>query len=205
MCLDSLFYSSNSYASILDVGVCTCNLHFGILILKKTLCLTPHSWFHLINTHVASSSLTNTSKKFVEANGLLPFFSQCLSFVCPMPEQKKHFRLQLFVLCPPPHLAHLRFKLMNLWHADAICSFDLQSWHWMMLVIPRLGPFLPFVPCPKYLTRISLSICNYLSILVSPNANSYSHSSYRGSYGVFPISPNIFSTSTIDNKSSSMF
>jgi hypothetical protein len=114
---------------------------------EKTLCFTPHSWFNLVN--VASSSLTNAFKKFVEANGPLPFFFQRLFFVCPMPEQKKNLRPQLFVLCPPPHLAHLGLKSMCIGHVDAICSFELQSWHWMMLVICKLGPLLPFVPHPK--------------------------------------------------------
>lgn len=46
-----------------------------------------------------------------------------------MPKQKEHLRLQLSVLCPTPHLAHLGFKSVNLGHVDVTCFYDLQSWH----------------------------------------------------------------------------
>jgi hypothetical protein len=86
-CQDSLILSLNIfYAFAQDVDACTCILCFGILILEKTLCFIPNSWFNLIN--VASSSLTSFFKKFAQADGPLPFFFQHLSFVCPMPKQK---------------------------------------------------------------------------------------------------------------------
>jgi hypothetical protein len=82
--------SCNFPIPTLDVDACIGNLHIGILTLEKTLCLTPHSRFNLVN--VASSSLTSTSRKFAEANGPLPFFFQHLSYVCPMLEQKEHLK-----------------------------------------------------------------------------------------------------------------
>jgi hypothetical protein len=66
-----------------------------------------------------------------------------------MLKQKEHLILQLSVLCPPPHLAHLGLKSMNLGHINVICSFDLQHWHWMMLVIPGLNLLSPSIPHPK--------------------------------------------------------
>jgi hypothetical protein len=38
---------------------------------------------------------------------------------------------------------------MSLRHANAICSFDLQRWRWMMLVIPGLDLLSPSIPHPK--------------------------------------------------------
>ncbi len=147
-CPNSLFSPLSTFSTFaLDMDACIGILCFGILTPGKTLCCTPHSQFNLIN--VASLSLTNTSKKFVEVNGHLPFFFQHISFVCPMFKQKKHLRPQLCILCPPPHLVHLGFKSVNIGHANAIRSFDIQSWHWMMLIILGLDPLLPFVLCPK--------------------------------------------------------
>jgi hypothetical protein len=94
-------------------------------------------------------SLINILKKIAQVDGLLPFFFQHLSFMCPMPKQKKHLRPQLYVLCSPPHLAHLGLKSMSLRHANVICSSDLQHWHWMMPVIPGLDLLSPSIPHPK--------------------------------------------------------
>jgi hypothetical protein len=66
-----------------------------------------------------------------------------------MPKQKEHLRPQLYVLCPPPHLARLGLKSMSLKHAYAICYSNLQRWHWMMLVIPGLGILSPSILHPK--------------------------------------------------------
>jgi hypothetical protein len=93
----------------------------GILT-PKTLCLTPHNMFNFAN--VASFSLTSTSKKLANVDGPLTFFFQHLSFV---PKQKKHFKPQFFVLCPPPHLVHFGLKWMSLKHAKGVCSFDLHN------------------------------------------------------------------------------
>jgi len=78
------------FVPFLDVNICTCILFFGIQMLEEVLCLTPHSWFSSIN--VAFSSLTNTSKKFVDVDGPFPFFLEQLSSICPMPKQKEHFK-----------------------------------------------------------------------------------------------------------------
>jgi len=46
-CQDSLILSLNNfYAFAQDVDACTCILRFGILILEKTLCFIPNSWFN---------------------------------------------------------------------------------------------------------------------------------------------------------------
>jgi len=69
-CLDFLFSSSCTYfAFALDVDACTCILRFGILILEKTLCFTPHSQLNLVN--VVYSSLINIYRKFAKVDGPL--------------------------------------------------------------------------------------------------------------------------------------
>ncbi len=102
-CQDFLFFPLDIFnVFVQDVDACTCILHFGILILDKTLCFTPDSWFSLVNK--VFLSLINILKKIAQANGPLPFFFQHLYFVCPMPKQKEHLRSQLYALCPPHHI-----------------------------------------------------------------------------------------------------
>jgi hypothetical protein len=50
-----------------------------------------------------------------------------MSFVCFNPKRKEHFRPQLSVLCPPPHLAHFGFVSANLGHVEAVCSFEWNN------------------------------------------------------------------------------
>jgi hypothetical protein len=107
-----------------DVDACTSNLLISILTQEKMSCFVPHKQFNF--PRITSSSFTITSKKLVEADGPLPFFFQHQSFVCPILEQKEHFNPQIFVLCPPPHLAHYGLKLPSLGHAKAHVFFDLQ-------------------------------------------------------------------------------
>jgi len=99
-CQDFIFSSSNIfYAFAPDVDACTYIFHFGILTLEKTLCFIPNSWFNLLNK--TSLSFINIFRKFAQVDGPLPFFFQHLSFVCPMPKQKKTFKTAIICLMPP--------------------------------------------------------------------------------------------------------
>jgi len=76
---------------------------------------------------MASSSSTKTSKKLVVASKPFVVFFQHLSSVCPNPKQNEHFRTQLSILCPPPHLAHFGLVFASLGHVEVVCFLDQHN------------------------------------------------------------------------------
>jgi len=83
--LSHTFFVPPPYAN-----ACTCIFLLGIWTPKKTLCLISYSQFSSVS--VTSSTLINISKKIANVDGTFPFFLQHLFLVCPMFEQKKHFK-----------------------------------------------------------------------------------------------------------------
>jgi len=161
----------------------------------------PHS---LLNCcRVASSSFSNTSKKFAVPECGFPSlgFFQHLSSECPKPKQKEHFIPQFSILWDIPHLAHFSRGSFNLGHTVAIWSPPLQIWHPPNMVgeddVTGFGTF-PF----KKLMSVLFKAVTCFSIIVSATPSSCS--SFSGSNGVFPSSPSTLSSSVAALTSSSI-
>ncbi len=106
-------------------NACTCIFLLGIWTPKKTLCLPSHS--HVSSVNVTFLALINTSKKVSRCRWNLPILFSTHVLVCSMPKQKKHFKPQFFVLCPPPRQAHFGFKSISLGHGKVVCSSDTHN------------------------------------------------------------------------------
>lgn len=195
LCSSLAIPSSWSFVKLVSIG----NHLFGILTLENTCWSFPQIWFSY--DKVASSSLTKTPRKFMVVVGPFVVFFQHRSFIWPKPKQKNHFRPQLSILCPSPHLEHFGLVSISLRHVRATCFSELHNWQQLLLVRNvALGPALPLVIFPKKLMRISFN-CQFVVDFL--DAISFC-SSFMGSYGVSPSCPNTFSILVTTITTSSM-
>jgi len=111
----------------------------------------------------------------------------------------------LLILCPLLHLAHFGLVSTSLRHVEAMCSSKRHNWQQLLVLAKKfiLGLTLPSIPFPKKLMKVSFKTWSCPSVVDSPDVAS-SYSSFMGSYGVSPSSPNTRSISATTTTISSM-